>query len=328
MKRLAAFVSPGRSLAQAVERVQLAERLGYEAVFDTHIAARDGLMVLAAYAHATSKIKLGTGVLPAFPRHPVSLGIEAATLDEMSGGRLILGIGPSHQITMETWYGIPMRKPLTHMKEYVDILRQIFTKNGAQFSGEFYHVSYAFLGYGARAELPIYVSALAPNMLRFAGEKSDGVILWGCLPSYIKGVVTPAVRGGAADAGRDPASVEIVAAIPTALTTNVSAALDALRSEFFTYMMLPFYRRAIEGAGYGEEIAAFDDANARGDMPGALAAMSERMLGEFAAIGDAAAIGEKFRQYRDAGVTLPAVGPFQAGEGFAGVEPTLEAAIG
>src|SRR6266568_1017439 len=126
-QRLATFISPGKSLEGAIERVRLAEKLGYQAVFTTHVGARDGLMTLAAYAGATTKIKLGTGVIPAFPRHPVALAYEAATLDEMSGGRLILGVGTSHRITMENWYGIDMTKPLSHLKEYVSILRSLFT---------------------------------------------------------------------------------------------------------------------------------------------------------------------------------------------------------
>lgn len=326
--RLAAFVSAGRTLEAAVERVKLAEQLGYEAVFTTHIASRDGLATLAAYAPRTSRIKLGSGVIPAFPRHPVALALEAATIDEMSGGRLILGVGPSHQITMETWYGIPMRKPLTRMKEYVTILRQIFTEGRVSFDGEFYQAQFAFLGYEARKDLPIYVSALAPNMLRWAGSAADGVVLWGCLPSYIREVVTPTVRAGAEDAERDLSRVEIVAAIPTALTTNRAAAFEAFRSEFFVYMTLPFYRRAIEGAGYGAEIKAFDEAQARGDFPGSLAAISEDMLAEFGAIGTAEQIHSKFAEYRAAGVTMPAVGLFHGGDGFAGHEATLEAAVG
>jgi alkanesulfonate monooxygenase SsuD/methylene tetrahydromethanopterin reductase-like flavin-dependent oxidoreductase (luciferase family) len=228
---------------------------------------------------------------------------------------------------MENWYGIPMKKPLTRMKEYVDIMRQIFTTGHAQLSGEFYQTTYAFMGYSARPDLPIYVSALAPNMLRWAGAKSDGVILWGCLPSYIEKVVTPTVRAGAEEAGRDPDAVEIVAAIPTALTADVAAAYDALRTEFYTYMMLPFYRRAIDGAGYGAEIKAFDEANALGNIDAAKKAMSEAMLSEFAAFGDEAAIEKKFQQYRDAGVTLPAVGAAPVGAGSPGVDATLEAAI-
>lgn len=324
-RRLAAFISAGRSLPSALERVRLAESLGYEAVFNTQTTGRDGLMVLAAYAQATSRIQIGTGVLPAFPRHPVSLAIEAATLDEMSGGRLILGVGPSHALTMEGWYGIPMARAYSQMREYVTILRQVFTTDGASFQGEFYRTQFGFIGYGARKDLPIYLSALAPKMLRFAGEAADGVVLWSCLPSYIASTVAPVVRSAASDAGR--AVPEIVAAIPTAVTTNRAAAFDALRRDFFVYMNLPFYRRAIAAAGYGNEIEMFDKANQAGDFAGALAAMSEAMLTEFGAIGSAAEVRDKIDEYRAAGASLPAVGLFDAGEGFAGFEATLEAAI-
>lgn len=322
---LACFISPGHDLAGAVERVRTAERLGYEAVFATQIGGRDGLMTLAAYSAGTEHIKLGTGVLPAFPRHPVSLGIEAATLDEISGGRLVLGLGPSHQITMEMWYGIEMRKPLTRMKEYVAILRSLFTTGGASFQGEFYSTQFSFMGYAARKDLPIYIAALAPGMLRFCGEACDGDVLWGCLPTYIRETVTPTIRSGAEAAGRDPSAIDIVAAIPTALTTDRAAALGEFRKGFFVYMTLPFYRRAIAGAGYEAELKAFDDAQAAGDFAAQLAAVSDRMLEEFVAIGDESQIADKIAEYRDAGVTTPGVGLFPAGDGFAGYDETLEA---
>lgn len=326
MVSLAAFISGGKSLGDAVSRVQLAESLGYEAVFSTHTTGRDGLMTLAAYAAATKRIRLGTGVVPAFPRHPLAMAIEAATLDEMSDGRLILGVGPSHKVTMEGWYDISMAKPLSQMREYVQILRSVFTTDGVTFKGEFYNTQFGFVGYGARKDLPIYLSALAPKMLSFAGEACDGVVLWGCMPSYIASTVAPTVRAAAEKAGRPVPT--IVAAVPTAVTTDKQAAFDALRGDFFVYMTLPFYRRAIAAAGYQAEIDAFDKAQAAKDFPGALAAMSEAMLTEFAAIGDAAAVRDKLDEYRAAGATLPAVGLFRGGDGYAGPEETLKAARG
>jgi len=323
--RLATFISPGKDIASAVERVRKAEDLGYEVVFNTQTTGRDGLMVLAAYGAATSRIKLGTGVLPAFPRHPVALAIEAATLDEMIGGRLVLGVGPSHQLTMENWYGIPMDKPLSRLREYVDVLRQIFTGDRAELQGEYYQTMFGFIGYSARRDIPIMVSALAPNMLRFAGEKTEGTILWSCLPSYIRETVAPTINAAASQAGR---TVDIIAAVPAALTTNVEAARDAFRKDFFVYMTLPFYRRAIESAGYGDDLKAFDEAMGSGDMAGARAAISDRLLDEFAAIGDAGAIKAKLDEYRDAGTTMPGIGLFAAGDGYAGPEATLAAAIG
>src|ERR1043166_4067881 len=158
--RLATFITPGGSLSAAVARVQFAEKLGYEAVCSTQIGARDGLMTLAAYAAATSTIKLGTGVIPAFPRHPVALAYEAATLDEFTGGRLILGVGTSHRITMENWYGLDMSKPLTHLKEYLDVLRPLIRTGRVEHHGPHYNVNFGFMGYAPRADLPIYISGL------------------------------------------------------------------------------------------------------------------------------------------------------------------------
>jgi len=326
--RLATFITPARSLPQAVERVQLAEKLGYEAVFTTQIAQRDGLMTLAAYAAGTSSIKLGTGVIPAFPRHPVALAYEAATLDEMSGGRLILGVGTSHRITMENWYGLDMSKPLSQLKEYVSILRSLFTTGRVEQKGDFYTVNFGFMGYEVRKDLPIYVSGLSPKTLHFAGHAADGVILWACMPSYIRDVVVPSVRAGEQEAGRASGSCEIVAAVPCGLAEDVGAARDAFRKEFMTYMGLPFYRVAIDGAGFGDEIASFDAALGKGDMDGARAAISDRLLEHFAGIGDAKTVRAKIDEYREAGVTLPAVGPVPVPkEAGPGADALLEAAI-
>lgn len=329
MTRLATFITPGKTLDQAVERVRLAEKLGYEAVFATQIAQRDGLMTLAAYAAGTSTIKLGTGVIPAFPRHPVALAYEAATLDELSGGRLILGIGTSHRITMENWYGLDMSKPLSQLKEYTQILRSIFTTGRAEFTGAFYKVNFGFMGYAARPELPIYLSGLSPNTLRFAGAAADGIILWACMPRYIRDVVVPNIRAGEKEAGRPEGSCEIVAAVPVAATDEVDATRDAFRGDFFVYMTLPFYRNVIAGAGYDKEIAEFDAALGKGDAAGARAAMSDEMLEHFAGIGDAAVVRAKIAEYRDAGVTLPAVGLMSGAPGAKNLpEATLEAAAG
>lgn len=326
---LAAFITPGNSLDAAIERVRLVEKLGYDAVYATQIAARDGLMALAAYAPHTTRIKLGTGVLPAFAKHPVALATEAATVDEISGGRLILGVGMAHRITMENWYAVDMAKPLSRFKEYVTILRDIFTTGGSQFEGEFYRTKFAFMGYAARADLPIYTASLSPNSLRFAGAAADGIVLWSCLPPYIRDVVIPNLRAGAEAAGRDPASIEVVAAIPCALADDVEAAKDALRRDFFVYMTLPFYRAALAGGGFQDELDAFDERLGAGDTAGARAAISDRLIATFAGIGDEAAVRAKIAEYRDAGVTTPAVGgisvPKEAGPG---VEATLEAAAG
>ncbi|MGH2686235.1 MAG: LLM class flavin-dependent oxidoreductase, partial [Actinomycetota bacterium] len=122
MARLACFLDPGRSLQDSVKRVRDAESLGYDSVWVTHIAAREPLQVLSAYAHGTSSIGLGTGVVPMALRHPALMAMEAATLDEISGGRLRLGIGVSHKVTIEGWYGLSLEDPIGRMREYATIV--------------------------------------------------------------------------------------------------------------------------------------------------------------------------------------------------------------
>ncbi len=117
------FVSTGRSLDSAIERVKLAESLGYEAAYVTHIAGRESLTVVTAYALATSSIRVGPGVVPIYTRTPATMAQTAATIDELSGGRLNLGMGVSHRPVVEGWHGQTIDKPVAEMREYSSIVR-------------------------------------------------------------------------------------------------------------------------------------------------------------------------------------------------------------
>ena len=119
------FVSSGRSLDTAVERVRLAEEVGYESCYVNHIAGRESLMLLSIYAAATERIRLGTGVVPIYTRTPATMAQTAATLDEFSNGRLILGLGVSHRPVVEGWHGQSIDSPVNEMREYVSIVRSI-----------------------------------------------------------------------------------------------------------------------------------------------------------------------------------------------------------
>src|SRR5215217_6053530 len=123
MTGIGAFISAGRSLDSALERARLADGLGFDSVFTTHIAGRDSLTMLTAYASVTDRVRLGTGVVPIFSRTPVAMAQTAATIDEFSSGRMVLGLGVSHQVTVENWYGAKISKPVTQMREYVGGVR-------------------------------------------------------------------------------------------------------------------------------------------------------------------------------------------------------------
>src|SRR5579871_4942282 len=180
-----------RSLEESVNRAREAERLGYESVWVTQLPdARDAALVLAAYAAATQWVRLGTGVLPIYTRHPTAMAQMAATLDEISAGRFILGLGVSHRVTVESMWGMKLERPVDAMREYVAIVRASLREGAASQDGEMFtsHWSYSA---PRRADIPIMLAALGPQMLELAGEISDGVVLWMCSPSYIREEVIP-----------------------------------------------------------------------------------------------------------------------------------------
>jgi len=315
----ACFISTGRSLDQAVDRVRLAESLGYESVFVTHIAGRESLTVVTAYALATGRIRVGTGVVPIYTRTPATMAQTAATIDELSGGRLTLGLGVSHRPVVEGWHGQKIDHPVAEMGEYVRIVRAILRGEDPP-AGAKWSTSFHLAGLEPRPELPILIAALSPSMLTLAGELGDGVMLWLCNPNYIRDVVVPAVRAGRERAGKSLEGFDVVAAVPGALTGDPAAAYDAMRSELLTYFSLPFYRTMLERSGYGEDIAAFDAA--RGDRVGMRAAISGAFLEALSAVGDESAVRAGVARYVDAGVTLPCVGPISKTD----FEATLRAA--
>lgn len=318
MPRLACFLDAARSLEHGAERAALAESLGYESVWATHTVTREPLQVLAAYAARTERIGLGTGIVPLISRHPIVTAMEAATLDEASGGRLTLGIGISHRSLVEGWYGSTFDKPLGRMREYATIVRTLLDEGTVHHEGEHYTARFSFLGYQPRKGIRVVFAALAPGMLRLAAELADGVVLWMCSPRYIRETIRPTIDEALEKHGRDPASFDIVAAVPSGLTENPDGARDAFRLAAQPYTQLPFYRRAIEAGGHAEALEASD---AGEPLP---ASFIDAMAG----IGDAGAVRAKLEEYRDGGVTLPAVGSVPRHDGAAGVEETLKAAIG
>jgi F420-dependent oxidoreductase-like protein len=304
---LGSFIGVGRSLDQAAERARRAEELGYASAYVTHIAGRDSLTVLAAYACRTERIKLGTGVLPMYSRTPAATAQTAATIDELSGGRMVLGIGVSHQVTVEGWYGQKIDKPVREMREYAGAVRAILRGEDPP-ENEKFRTNFRFMGYEARADLPIYIAALSPAMLRLAGRIGDGVMLWLCNPDYIRDVVVPEVTKGRERAGKSLDGFDIVAAVPSAVTDDPEKARGRLRGDLVPYFSLPFYRKMIEASGYGDDIAGFDKGMQEGGPERAIGAISDRFLENLAAIGSKDDAEASLARYRDAGTTSPCVG--------------------
>jgi probable F420-dependent oxidoreductase len=307
MPGIGAFISAGRSLPSALDRVRHADRLGFDSVYATQVAAREALILLTAYASASERVRLGTGVVPIFSRTPAAMAQAAATIDEFSGGRMVLGLGVSHQVTVENWFDSKIEQPVTQMREYASIVRAILRKETPP-EGQFFRTKFAFMGYEPRPSLPIYVAALSPNMLRLAGEIGDGVMLWLCNPDYIRDVVVPEVTRGRELAGQGLEGFDIVAAVPVALTEDPDAARATMRQDLIPYASLPFYRAMLERSGFGDEIAAFDEGMQAGDVEQAKLGLSDRLLGVLAGIGSADEVRAAVSRYRDAGAASPCIG--------------------
>jgi alkanesulfonate monooxygenase SsuD/methylene tetrahydromethanopterin reductase-like flavin-dependent oxidoreductase (luciferase family) len=236
---------------------------------------------------------------------------------------MVLGLGISHRVTVEAWHGAEITKPVTQMREYVAAVRAIL-RGEAPPEGEHFRTQFRFMGVDPRPELPIYIAALSPNMLRLAGELGDGVMLWLCNPDYIREVVIPAVREGRERAGASLDGFDVVAAVPVALTDDPEAARATLRQDLVPYASLPFYRSMLERSGFGDEIAAFDAGMAGGDPEQAKAGLSDRLLNALAGIGSADDVRATVERYRDAGAISPCIGGLPGTDFDAALEAVAE----
>ena len=284
MGRIAAFSPAVRTLEESANRARIVEQHGYESLWTTQLpTARDASLVLAAYASATQRVKLGTGVLPIYTRHPTAMVQMAATLDELSGGRFILGLGVSHRVTVEAMWGLHLVSPVEAMREYLTIVRSSVRDGACSFEGKHFTARWSYLG-PRREDMPIMISALNPRMLELAGELADGVVLYMCAPQYIEEHVMPPLRIGRERAGKSMDGFEIVAAVDACVTSDRAAAFETYQKTLDRYAALPFYRKAMEAGGFNADVLA--------------------------AIGDAQQVRDAIARYREAGVTLPGVGPF------------------
>ena len=212
------------------------------------------------------------------------------------------------------------------MREYVGVVRAMLRGRGPA-GGRDLPTSFRFMGYEPRPDLPIYVAALSPNMLRLAGEIADGVMLWLCNPDYIRDVVVPEVEPGASKPARASTGSTSWPRCPAAVTDDREAAYETMRNDLVTYWSLPFYRAMIERSGFGDDIAAFDAGIEAGDVERAKRGISDRFLDSLTAIGSPEDVRAGVERYREAGATSPGVGPVPRTDFDATLEARSAAAV-
>lgn len=245
------FNSAGQLSVEAVlEGAVVAERKGFHAVWKGESNSKDPLVLLTAIAARTQRINLGTAVYHIFGRTPVTLGIMAASLDELSGGRFIFGLGVANR-NIATWHGQSFAKPLKAIREYVEIVQQTFSGQKVSYKGEFFSAEGFRLAFKpVSARLPIYLAGLGPKMTRLAGSIADGVLINMGTPGKI-GEIAANARAGAVEAGRNPDEVAIVAKVRCSIHEDIKVARSNLKKIVTFYGLADHYRDALRGLGFG-----------------------------------------------------------------------------
>ncbi|HEY7660960.1 MAG TPA: LLM class flavin-dependent oxidoreductase, partial [Actinomycetota bacterium] len=279
--------------------VKAAENVGYAAVFLPEIAGRDALATAGMLAGATRELLLGSGVVPMRSRSLPLTAMSAATVQERSGGRLVLGIGT----------GGAGRGALAELRATVGGLRALLDGEEVRSDGRRSRLSLV-----PERRVPIWISALGPRAMRLAGEVADGVILNWCPPERVT-FARERIGEGAEVAGRDPESVSVAVYVRAWVGADEPAGLRALNAAAAEYASFPAYARQFEQSGLAEEAAAAASAHRSGrpeDVP-------ERLVRSMAAVGETAR--ETIEAVRAAGAQVPVVYPAAVGD----PAPTLEA---
>lgn len=301
---------------ETIERVKIAEEVGVEAVFTAETWGRDQFSLLTQIALQTSTIKIGTGIAPVYGRSPAVLAMTAATLDELSGGRMILGLGTSGDRVIEHWHGEKFEKPLQRMREYVEIINLIVSGEKVFYEGEIFKLQRGFklLFEPVRKHIPIYIASISPKSMEQVGEVADGwmPIYW---PKSKFRDGMEVVRAGARKAGRPEDAVECVASITTVINPDVEQAKVAAAGPVSWYVtnMGDFYHRMLSRNGFEKQVAAMREAaqvnrpRPFGTTPEIMAAMGDEMLNEVAVYGDLETVATGLEEVRQAGVDMPIV---------------------
>jgi alkanesulfonate monooxygenase SsuD/methylene tetrahydromethanopterin reductase-like flavin-dependent oxidoreductase (luciferase family) len=242
----------------------------------------DTFTALVAAAVQTREIRLGTAFIPTYPRHPLTMAVQALALNDLAPGRLRLGIGSSHRSIIEGMYGIEMVKPLAYLREYIQIVRAALWKGKIDHQGTFFTVK-ATLPH--RAQIPLLTAALRENAFKQAGEIADGALSWTCPVPYVLKTALPALRGSAQAHGR-PAP-PLVAHVLAAVSEDRPAVLAATQVQLQDHGKPPFYASMFADAGY---------------PVGANGALSDDLSGSLVISGSARAITERFKELLASGL--------------------------
>lgn len=240
-----------RDAAGIVEGIVRAEEMGIPAVWlTTGGTAPDAITVFAAAAMRTSRILMGTAIIPTFPRHAIVVVQQTVALASLAPDRFRLGVGPSHKPSMEGTFGIPFERPLAHLRAYLAVLKGLLQEGSADVdrAGVVAHARLA----GPPPNVPVMASALQRRSFELCGEAADGAITWLCPASYVRDVGLPALRVGAEKAGRT--TPPLIMHVPVCVSEDVNAVREAVRAQYGGYLRTISYPAMLAASGFPEAL--------------------------------------------------------------------------
>jgi alkanesulfonate monooxygenase SsuD/methylene tetrahydromethanopterin reductase-like flavin-dependent oxidoreductase (luciferase family) len=288
-----------------------AEERGFRAAWFPEITFGDAFGPATAVATKTSRVALGTGVVGIWSRSAVTMALQGATLNELSDGRLLLGVGLQARGYVEGWHGQRYERPVRAMREYVTILRRILSGENVTFEGEVFSVR----GFQLQMQPPerparIYMAAIGPQMTRLAGELADGIIGYCYSAAYVRDTVLPNLRAGAERAGRSLDDFDIACGFPTIVSAD-GAGLEQIKGQVMMFATAgsssPEYATSFAAAGY--DVAPIQERVDAGDVDGALGLVTDEMADAMTIAGTPDDVRRRIAEYRDAGLTTVALNP-------------------
>jgi F420-dependent oxidoreductase-like protein len=306
------YAPPGTSPLEPVALAQEAERLGYDSAWAAEAWGTDCVTVLAWLGATTTKIKLGSAIMQIPGRTPANTAMTAATLDLLSGGRFVLGLGTSGPQVVEGWHGEPWGKPLLKTREYVEIVRAVLRREVLEHHGEHYDIPLRdgtglgkplkLMARPLRAEIPIYLAAISPKAIEQACEIGDGwlPIFWA--PERAREVFASAL-------GRVPPGFDVSPTAPAILIDDIQAGRDALKPYYALYIGgmgsrgKNFYNDLFSRYGYEAEAKAIQDLYLDGRKRDAAAAVPDEFVDEVALVGPKERLAERLDAWRESGAT-------------------------
>lgn len=311
---------------EITELTQFAESSGYNSVWIPEAWGRDAFTFLAFLAAKTNTIKLATGIVNVFSRSPAVVAQSIASLDDLSSGRAVLGLGASGRRVVEEWHGVKFEDTLRRTREYVDVVRLILAGDRADYEGQIFSLHGFSLGFNPpRKAIPVYIASLGPAAVRLTGEIADG---W--LPIFANESILNLGREwlteGLERSGRSPVEVAVAAYIPTLLGDG-AAVLLRRHIAFYVGAMGSYYHRLMVRSGWAAEADRIRDAWRRGEARPAIEFVTDEMLEALTITGAPSDARRRLRDFRAHGVTEPVLAmPLGATPGA--IRATLEALSG